>query len=219
VIPRFTVFRYSLFLKLLSPSSYLPDLVFTGIIEATAKILQKTEPSLTVERPASFDDVKKGSSISVSGVCLSVVDVDAESMSFDVVPETFTKTNIAGLEVGDYVNLERALRADGRFEGHVVQGHIEGTAEVAQIRKKQSGAELVLSMREEIAAFVVPKGSIAVDGVSLTVASVEGDGCTIALIPLTLEQTTLGDLQQGDLVNIETDILGRTILTHLSRRP
>lgn len=193
--------------------------MFTGIVETSAKILKKTDAGLTVERPAAFDDLRIGSSISVSGICLSAVAFDDDSMSFDVVPETFAKTNLGGLHVGEYVNLERSLRADGRFEGHVVQGHVEGTAEVARIEKKETGAEVVLSLREEIAAFVVPKGSIAVDGVSLTVASVEGNGCTIALIPLTLEKTTLGDLQQGDIVNIETDILGRTILTHLSRRP
>lgn len=193
--------------------------MFTGLIETTAKILEKSDSSLTVERPSMFDDVKIGSSISIGGICLSVVELDDTSMKFDVVPETFVRTNLAGLEKGDYVNLERALRADGRFEGHVVQGHTEGTAEVAEIRKKKTGAELLLSMPEEIIVFVVPKGSICVDGVSLTVAAVEGNSCTIALIPHTLEHTTLGDLQQGDRVNIETDILGRTILTHLSRRP
>jgi riboflavin synthase len=192
--------------------------MFTGIIEATAKILQKSDDGLTVERPAMFDDLKKGTSVSVSGVCLSVVQLDDTSMSFDVVPETFERTTFSSLATGDYVNLERALRADGRFEGHVVQGHVEGTAEVAQIRKKKTGAELVLSMTDDIMTFVIPKGSIAVDGVSLTVAAADGNGCTVALIPHTLEHTTLGDLQQGDIVNIETDILGRTILTHLSRK-
>ena len=193
--------------------------MFTGIIETTAKILERNDSDLTVARPVSFDDLKTGSSICVSGICLSVIDMNDSAMSFDVVPETFVTTTFSGLEAGDYVNLERALRADARFEGHVVQGHIEGTAEVAEIRKKKTGAELVLSMNEDLIAFVIPKGSIAVDGVSLTVAAVQGDGCTIALIPHTLEHTTLGDLQQGDRVNIETDILGRTILTHLSRRP
>lgn len=193
--------------------------MFTGIVETTAKILTKSDSGLIVERPAMFDDIAIGSSISVGGICLSVVEFDDTSMRFDVVPETFAKTNLGGLMTGDYVNLERALRADGRFEGHVVQGHIEGTADVAEIRKQKTGAELLLSIPEDIMAFVIPKGSIAVDGVSLTVASVEGNGCTIALIPHTLERTTLGDLQQGDRVNIETDILGRTILTHLSRRP
>jgi riboflavin synthase len=191
--------------------------MFTGIVEATAKILKKSDDSLVIDRPSTFDDIKNGSSISVSGVCLSVVQFDDTSMTFDVVPETFARTTFNGLTSGDYVNLERALRADGRFDGHVVQGHVEGTAEVAQIRKKKTGAEVVLSMNDELATCMIPKGSVAVDGVSLTIATAEGNGCTIALIPHTLEQTTLGDLQQGDLVNIETDILGRTILTHLSR--
>ncbi len=192
--------------------------MFTGIVETSGKIIEKSDSGLTIERPAIFDDCKIGSSINVSGVCLSIIRFDDVSMSFDVVPETFSRTNLGALNVGDYVNLERALQANGRFEGHVVQGHIEGTAEVAEIRKKQTGAEIILSMHEDLIAFVIPKGSIAVDGVSLTVVTVEGGACSIALIPHTLEWTTLGDLQQGDRVNIETDILGRTILTHLSRR-
>lgn len=193
--------------------------MFTGIVETTAKIVHKTDHGLTIERPELFDDIHIGASISVGGICLSVVEFDDTSMRFDVVPETFAKTNLGGLMTGDYVNLERALKASGRFEGHVVQGHIEGTADVADIRKKNTGAELLLSIPDELMAFVIPKGSIAVDGVSLTIASTEGNGCTIALIPHTLERTTLGDLQQGDRVNIETDVLGRTILTYLSRRP
>lgn len=192
--------------------------MFTGIVETSAKILEKTESGLTIERPTFFDDCKIGASINVSGVCLSIIRLDDASMSFDVVPETFLRTNLGALQVGEYVNVERALRANARFEGHVVQGHVEGTAEVAEIRKKATGAEIVFSMSEELIAFVIPKGSIAIDGVSLTVVSVEGCACSIALIPHTLEWTTLGDLEQGDRVNIETDILGRTILTHLSRR-
>jgi riboflavin synthase len=192
--------------------------MFTGIVETTAKILAITPAGLTIERPALFDDIKTGVSICVSGVCLSVVDFDDSSMSFDVVQETWDKTNLGGLLRGDYVNVERSLKANGRFEGHVVQGHVEGTAEIASVENTDTGATLILALPEHLATFVVPKGSICIDGVSLTVASVQGDSCTIALIPHTREVTTLGDLQAGDSVNIETDILGRYILSSLSKR-
>lgn len=192
--------------------------MFTGIIETTAKILDISPAGLTIERPESFDDIKTGASICVSGVCLSIVNFNDSSMSFDVVKETWNKTNLGALMRGDYVNLERSLKADGRFEGHVVQGHVEGTADVASIENDSHGATLTLALPENLATLVVPKGSICVDGVSLTIATVQGDSCTIALIPHTREQTTLGDLQAGDSVNIETDILGRYILASLSKR-
>lgn len=192
--------------------------MFTGIIETTGKILEKTETGFTIERPEMFDDIKLGGSISVSGVCLSVVQFDNNSMSFNVVDETWRKTKLGDLIKGDYVNLERSVRADSRLEGHVVQGHVEAVAEVAAMKKQATGAEMILTLPEEIAAYVVPKGSICVDGVSLTVAKLEGNGCTIALIPHTMEITTLGDLDAGDHVNIETDVLGRYILSFLSKR-
>lgn len=192
--------------------------MFTGIVETTAKILDRSESGLIIERPETFDDIKIGGSISVSGVCLSVVKCDANSMSFNVVDETWRRTKLGDLVKGDYVNLERSVRADSRLEGHVVQGHIEAVAEIAEMTKGPHGAEMTLTLPEEVATCVVPKGSIAVDGVSLTVAKLEGNGCTIALIPHTMEITTLGDLNAGDRVNIETDILGRYILSFLSKR-
>lgn len=179
-------------------------LMFTGIIETTAAVLQKTATGLTLERPASFTDIKEGASIAVSGVCLSVVQFDEASMRFDVVEETWKRTKLGSLTVGDRVNLERSMRADGRFEGHIVQGHIEGVGTVVQ-----PGTEISIRIPSELVPMVVYKGSIALDGVSLTVARVEGDICTIALIPHTLEVTTFGALKEGDSVNIETDILGR----------
>ncbi|MDD4286804.1 MAG: DUF559 domain-containing protein [Candidatus Peribacteraceae bacterium] len=349
--------------------------MFTGIIETTAKIIAQGDGRLTLERPVSFDDVKPGSSIAVSGVCLTVVGMDERSLTFDVMPETIRKTTIGDLAIGDFVNLERALPAHGRFEGHVVQGHIEGTGEVIGIssiprplppqeegekerrwkklptprnilsfardmRKQPPKAEDLLwpylrddqlgcrfrrqyplggrildffcpryriaieldggihhthfqknddSMRdqylreeygvitlrlendevesdihvtmEKIHAFVrrhssspslverglggeenpergsggeenqrggdvrltiripselrrmiVPKGSLCLDGVSLTVADVGVDSCTVALIPMTLKGTTLGTKRMGDSVNIETDILIRMLV-------
>lgn len=181
--------------------------MFTGIIEATAPILEKTSSSLAVGRPPSFTDVHRGSSISVSGACLSVTKLTEQAMSFDVVPETLAKTKFGSLKVGDHVNLERALRADGRFDGHVVQGHVEGVASVIS----NVNGTLTIQLPEELVRFVIPKGSIALDGVSLTVASVDGSRCSVALIPLTQDKTTLRFLQVYDTVNVETDVFVRAL--------
>ncbi len=187
--------------------------MFTGIIEATAQVLKNADGTLILERPAMFDDIKLGSSICVSGVCLSIVEFDDKSMRFDVVAETMRKTKLGDLKIGDAVNLERAMKADGRFEGHVVQGHVEGTATVKELNAQH---ELKIELPVEFEAFVVQKGSITIDGVSLTVANIADTLCTVALIPHTLSITTLGTLKSGDRVNIETDILGRYILSSRS---
>ncbi len=199
--------------------------MFTGIIETTAKIIENTGNRLVLERPAIFDDIKLGSSIAVSGACLSVVAFDDHSMRFDVVEETLQKTKLGELKIGDSVNLERSMKASDRFEGHVVQGHVEGKALVTsyslarpkltseggllETRDDPSSATLTIELPENLVPNVVSKGSIAIDGVSLTVASIEGNLCTIAIIPHTLKITTLENLREKDHVNIETDILAR----------
>lgn len=180
--------------------------MFTGIIEATAEILEKTERGLSIDRPVSFDDVKIGSSIAVAGVCLTVTRLDDRSMGFDVVGETWEKTKFQDLQAGDHVNLERAMKMGDRFEGHIVQGHIKGTGKVLL----QKHGQLIVELPSGLMASVVPKGSIALDGVSLTIASVEGNHITVALIPHTFEHTTLGTLQKGDQVNVETDVMVRS---------
>lgn len=195
--------------------------MFTGIVESTAKIFLNTKHGLTIARPKMFDDLKIGSSISVSGVCLSIVTFDDASISFDVIDETWKKTTLGNMKTGDYVNLERAVPAAGRFEGHVVQGHVQGTAEVADVKHRKDtskGSEITLGIPDELGLLVIPKGSIAIDGVSLTVIDTAENNCTIGLIPHTLAHTTLGDLQAGDIVNIETDIFGRYVLSFLLKR-
>ena len=182
--------------------------MFSGIVEAVAEVASKTEDHLTLKRPAAFTDVAIGSSIAVAGVCLSVTGFDPEIICFDVVEETWKKSKLGDVEVGDRVNLERSLRADQRIDGHVVQGHVEGVGTVVE---KRENAELVIAMPKELNTFIVQKGSIAVDGVSLTVASFAGNQVTVALVPHTLERTTLGTLKEGDKVNVETDILGRYV--------
>lgn len=181
--------------------------MFSGIIEATAEILHKGEDQLTLQRPPSFDDLIIGASIAVSGVCLSVVEFDNSSMKFDVVSETWDKSILGDLSVGDLVNLERSVLADSRLDGHVVQGHTEGVGEVLSMKND------VLSIRvpKELNKFFVQKGSIAINGVSLTLASVEGEKIAVALVPHTRDNTTLGSLKEGDKVNIETDIIGRYV--------
>jgi riboflavin synthase len=178
--------------------------MFTGIIEATAKILECGNGMLVIERPQEFNDIKEGSSIAVQGICLSVVQMNKKCIQFDVVAETVSKTTVASWKAGDRVNLERAMLASSRLDGHIVQGHIEGVGEV-----QNAEALLVVQIPRAILPTIVPKGSIAIDGVSLTVASIEGDCVSVALIPHTLKHTTLGALQQGDRVNIETDVLAR----------
>lgn len=183
--------------------------MFTGIVETTTPILEKTDEGLVLARPDTFSDLKMGSSICVSGACLSVVGMDEQMMAFDVVPETWKKTKLGSLSEKDHVNLERSMRGDDRFEGHIVQGHVEGVGEV--IANGEMGGEWLLHIQvpKELLPMVIPKGSIAIDGVSLTVADIEGGICTIALIPHTLSVTTLGSLKQGHLVNLETDMFLR----------
>lgn len=184
--------------------------MFTGIVEYTAKIIQNTGHTLVLERPATFDDVKLGSSIAVAGVCLSIVELTDHSMRFDVIDETLAKTTLGSLKVGDLVNVERAMKADARLDGHVVQGHIEGVGEVTSDERRVKSGMLSVRIPQQLLASIVPKGSIALDGVSLTVASLDEDICTVALIPHTLAHTALGTLKEGDRVNVETDILQRT---------
>lgn len=192
--------------------------MFTGIVETTAEILRKTDTDLIIARPERFDDLTIGSSVAVNGACLTVVAFDGASMTFNLVPETWNRTNLGDHAPGDRVNLERSLAASGRFEGHVVQGHVEGTAVISDLEEKDGGVTLTLELPEALMPFVVPKGGIAVDGISLTVVSAHGNSCTIALIPHTLEITNLRHRQPGDRVNIETDVLGRYLLNFLSKR-
>lgn len=182
--------------------------MFTGIIEAVVPVLEAKKNVLVLPRPEHFDDIKVGSSIAVLGTCLSVTEFDDASMSFDVVETTLQKTKLGKLKTGDSVNLERALRADGRLEGHIVLGHVEGTGKVLSLKN----AMLTVSVPQHLLGYVVHHGSITIDGVALTVASLENDKVTVALIPHTLENTALGSLKAGDTVNLETDVVGKYIL-------
>jgi riboflavin synthase len=187
--------------------------MFTGIIEATAVIREQRGSSLVLARPRSFDDIKVGSSIAVSGVCLSVTAFDDHQMSFDVIPTTLKKTKLGFLKEGDAVNLERAMAAGGRFDGHVVQGHCDAIGLVRSVEdhKDVDGHHraLVIELPDALRKQVVLHGSVTVDGVSLTVSALDAHSFTVSLIPHTLKHTTLDALKKGDHVNLEADILAK----------
>ena len=191
--------------------------MFTGIIEATAAVLKKTEDSLTIAHPVSLDDLKKGCSIAVSGACLTVTSFDDQSMTFQVIPETWQKTKLGSLTKGDLVNLERSMPASGRFDGHIVQGHIEGVGTVTAIVRDGQDVRVMVSVADDLRRYIIPKGSITIDGIALTVASIEKDQVTVALIPETLQMTTFSSLREGDMVNLETDMIGRYVYALLPR--
>ena len=171
--------------------------MFTGIVERTGRILR---PGRRLEVETGWTDLVHGESIAVSGVCLTVARRSGSATRFDLVAETLRKTTLGGLRKGDRVNLERALRHGDRLSGHLVQGHVEGTGRVVQ-----SGREL--RVETELADRMIPKGSITVDGVSLTIVDVEPGAFTVALIPTTRKITTLGRIRRGARVNLELDLL------------
>ena len=196
--------------------------MFTGIIEERGEVVA-AEPSgegfrLTIRGPLAVSDAAQGDSIAVSGVCLTVVDQGADWFTADVMRQTLDVTSLAGIGPGTPVNLERALSTHTRLGGHIVQGHVDGTGTVVEVRPGDQWRVVRVSLPAELAPLVVDKGSITVDGVSLTVSAVSDAAepqqwFEVSLIPETLEITTLGDRRVGDIVNLETDILAR----HLQR--
>ncbi|HEX6984473.1 MAG TPA: riboflavin synthase, partial [Planctomycetaceae bacterium] len=159
-----------------------------------------------------------GDSVAINGCCLTAVAVDGPRWSFQAGAETLSKTNLGRLRPGDAVNLERALPATGRFGGHIVQGHVDGVGTVRSIERHGDWVDMAFSLPPQLAEQLVPKGSVAVDGVSLTVVNAGPDGFNVALIPHTLAETTLGRRAAGDVVNIETDILGKYVQKLLAAR-
>lgn len=189
--------------------------MFTGLVETVGTVVSLRPGGicavLTLRAPSFGAELVPGQSVAVCGACLTVTALERESFSVDIMPETLKKTKLRSLRPGMRVNLERALRADGRLDGHIVTGHVDGVVPVREISRGRDGVLLTLGLDGETASLVVPRGSVAVDGVSLTVARLTGTSCTVGLIPSTLEATTLGDLRPGDEVNIETDILGKYV--------
>ncbi len=162
------------------------------------------------------EDLGAGDSVAVSGACLTVTEICPPQVSFGVVPETLTKTTLGSLDAGARVNLERSLKLSDTLDGHWVQGHVDGVAEVREIRTG-GGHIVTLTAEGELICQMVPKGSVCLDGVSLTVADLSASSFSVALIPATLEQTTLGSWKVASKVNVETDVIGKYVRRHLQQ--
>jgi riboflavin synthase len=189
--------------------------VFTGIVEELGEVTALADLGdsvrLTVRGPRVVDGARHGDSIAVNGVCLTVVDATREAFTADVMRETLDRSALGALAPGAPVNLERPMRLDGRLGGHLVQGHVDGTGAILERQPSEHWELVRVSLPADLARYVVHKGSITVDGVSLTVASVTDDSFTVSLIPTTLELTTLGRKQPGDPVNLEVDVVAKYV--------
>ena len=183
--------------------------MFTGIVEEVGHVVSFDSNRLKIRAGRVLDDVRVSDSILVAGACLTVVERDQQTIGVDIVPETLGRTNLGDLIAGDGVNLEKALVWGGRVGGHLVQGHIDGIGKVSKISPDQNSQLIVIQSTERIIGYVVEKGFIAVDGISLTVVNVCESSFSFAVIPFTLQHTTLGTRAPGDLVNLETDITAK----------
>ncbi|GAC68779.1 riboflavin synthase [Gordonia soli] len=195
--------------------------MFTGIVEELGTIVAREELSdaarITVRGPLVTSDASFGDSISVNGVCLTVVEQSPDAFTVDVMAETLDRSSLARLGTGSRVNLERAMAAGGRFGGHIVQGHVDGVGEVVSVSPSEHWTVVRIAVPDAISRYIVEKGSITVDGVSLTVSALS-DGAPgeqtwfeISLIPTTLDETTLGSVSIGDPVNLEADVIAKYV--------
>jgi len=195
--------------------------MFTGIIEAVGEVSSVSREGdlahFSIRAGAAAEGVSLGDSVAVNGVCLTVTAIDGDRLDFDAVRETLERSSLAGLAVGSKVNLERAMRAGGRLDGHIVQGHVDGVGTVERFEREGDDVRLLIGCEREIAELLVDKGSVTIDGVSLTVVTAQPDGFDVVLIPHTLAETNLGDCSPGRRVNLEADILGKYVKTYLDR--
>ncbi len=189
--------------------------MFTGIVEAVGSVVSMggsaAVAALTVRSEGLFDGLQLGASVSFNGVCLTAVALNGAEITVELVPETLARSNLGRLQPGDQVNLERAMPADGRFDGHIVQGHVDGTVVVADIRDLNGSSEFWFDLDSDFAPFVVEKGSVTLNGVSLTIAALKPEAFSVALIPHTLLVTNLGSVKVGDTLNLEIDVLAKYI--------
>ena len=189
--------------------------VFTGIVEEVGAIknIKRGQHSavLTIQAKTVLEETRIGDSIAVNGICLTVTRLFPDGFSADVMHETLNRSSLAGLTAGSVVNLERAMPANGRFGGHIVAGHVDGVGHIANIRRDDTAVWYTVHAGPEILRYVVEKGSITIDGISLTVAAVDGEGFSVSTIPHTVAQTNLSQRRRGDPVNLETDVVGKYI--------
>ncbi|HEY5035011.1 MAG TPA: riboflavin synthase [Candidatus Dormibacteraeota bacterium] len=193
--------------------------MFTGIVSAIGTVVEAGSGRLAVENAETARRLKIGASVAVNGCCLTVVKKAGPTFAMDVVPETLRRTALGSLTHGSRVNLELPLAADGLLDGHLVQGHIDATGKVVRVVSAAAGREVTVELPADLRDFVVQKGSIAVDGVSLTVAGVDDEAASfsVALIPHTLAVTIAGEYTEGTVVNLEADIVARYVARNLRR--
>jgi riboflavin synthase len=192
--------------------------MFTGIVRELGTVDAFDGSRLVIAAPETAAAAAVGDSVAVAGVCLTVVANEDGRLAFDAVPETLSRTALGGLEPGDALNVEPSLRVGDPLGGHVVQGHVDAVGRVRSLTGEGAGRRLWIDAPETVVRYCIEKGSIAVDGVSLTVAAFEDDGFAVALIPHTLAVTTLGRLEPGDEVNLEADVLGKVVERLLTAR-
>ncbi len=193
--------------------------MFTGLVEEVGRVLERAESRLVLAADRVLQDSGVGASVAVNGVCLTVVEVEAGRLRFDVGPETLARTALGDLAAGDPVNLERPMRLGGMVGGHLVQGHVDGVGTVAALTRQAETARLTIEWPgEALAPLLIPQGSVAVDGVSLTVARLNERDFEIMVIPHTLAATTLGSLTPGKRVNLEMDMIGKYVQRILQLR-
>lgn len=195
--------------------------MFTGIIESVGVVRSASLGSaggvVSVDIGSLSEGSAVGDSIAVNGVCLTVTKLRGSVADFDVSGETVVKSSLGSVRNGAAVNLERAMSAGGRFGGHIVQGHVDGVGKVERLERKGDFVELRFAVDGELLGEIVAKGSVAIDGVSLTVAKIDAKGFSVAVIPVTLKETTLGKVKAGDVVNVETDIICKAVKKQLER--
>lgn len=189
--------------------------MFTGIVEETGSIKNikrgAASAELSIEASKVLEDVALGDSIAVNGVCLTVTDFSGSMFTADVMHETLDRSSLGTLRPGSPVNLERAMKADGRFGGHIVSGHIDGTGHISNISRDDNAIWYTIDTSGDILRYIVEKGSIAIDGISLTVASVDESSFKVSIIPHTAANTILAVKKAGDVVNLENDIIGKYV--------
>ena len=183
--------------------------MFTGLVEELGIISEITQTEIWIEASIVMEDLGIKDSISVNGACLTVVDLSENTFRVDVVPETLSRTDLGDLSAGDKVNLERSVQLGGRLGGHIVQGHVDGTAVITSIVEEGTSWSIEFGISDTLSKYVVEKGFICVDGASLTVVNCDENAFSIALIPFTKDNTVLGLKRVGSTVNIETDIIGK----------
>lgn len=193
--------------------------MFTGLIETVgtvASVRQKgTVWQIDIDAPKIAGELKNGDSVSVSGACQTVVNCNNHSFSVEMMDETYSRTKLGTFKNGTKVNLERPMRADSRFDGHFVSGHIDGLAKVSKIEPHGAAVKYYFEASSDIISGIVPKGSVTIDGVSLTVIDVADDSFSVELIPTTIADTTNAQLKAGDAVNIETDLVGKYVTKYM----